>query len=74
MKRNTSFVVQSLVVILIGSGILAGSLQAQVDLSMTASIPFSFTVGAQPIPPGTYSIQPRIQSIFSCCARCINGA
>ncbi len=54
MKRITSFVVKSLVTILIGSGPLAGNLQAQIDRSMTASIPFPFTVGTHTIPPGTY--------------------
>lgn len=54
MRRIASFAVQSLVTILIGSGTLACNLQAQVDLSMTASIPFPFTVGTQLIPPGTY--------------------
>lgn len=54
MKRITSLVVKSLVTILIGSGTLAGYLQAQTDVAMTASIPFAFTVGTQRIPPGTY--------------------
>jgi hypothetical protein len=54
MKRITSLVIQSLVTILIGGGILAGNLQAQTDLAMTVSIPFPFTVGTQSIAPGTY--------------------
>jgi hypothetical protein len=54
MNRITSLVVQSLVAILIGSGALATNLQAQVDLSMTTSISFPFTVGTETIPPGTY--------------------
>ena len=54
MNRITSLIVTSLVTLLIGSGALAGNLQEQTDLSITASIPFPFTVGTHPIPPGTY--------------------
>lgn len=53
MKRTTSFVVRSLVTILIGSGTLVMNLHAQSD-PITVSIPFPFTVGTQSIPPGTY--------------------
>jgi hypothetical protein len=54
MNRLTSIAVKSLVAIVIGSGTLASNLQAQVDLSMTTSISFPFTVGTETIPPGTY--------------------
>lgn len=54
MKRITSLVVKSLVTILIGSGALAANLRAQTDLAMTARIPFTFTVGTESIPAGTY--------------------
>lgn len=54
MNRLTSIAVKSLVAIVIGSGTLASNLQAQVDLSMTTSILFPFTVGTETIPPGTY--------------------
>lgn len=54
MKRTTSLIVKSLVILLIGSGTLADNLQAQTDLAMTVSIPFQFTVGTQNIGPGTY--------------------
>ena len=54
MKRITSLVVQSLVTILIGSGTLAGSLQAQTNLAMTVSVPFPFSVDTHRVAPGTY--------------------
>jgi len=54
MKRITSFVVQSLVTILIGSGAFAIDLQAQTDLPMTVSIPFPFTMDSHSIAAGTY--------------------
>lgn len=57
MKRITSLVVKSLVIILIGSATLAMNLQAQSDLATTARIPFPFTVDAQRIPAGTYQFR-----------------
>jgi hypothetical protein len=69
MKRITSVVVKSLVTMLIGSGTLRGNLQAQSDLSMTASIPFPFTVGTHSIPAGTYRFSlpssPFLLSVFN---------
>ncbi|MGC2300055.1 MAG: hypothetical protein WA476_14710 [Acidobacteriaceae bacterium] len=54
MNRIPSLIVKSLVTLLLGSGALAANLQAQIDLSMTATIPFPFTVGIHPVPAGTY--------------------
>jgi hypothetical protein len=53
MTRFTSFVVKSLVTLLIGSGTLATNLQAQSG-AITVSVPFPFIVGTQTIAPGTY--------------------
>ncbi len=54
MNRITSRIVNSLVAVLLSSGLSASYLQAQTDQAMTFKIPFTFTVGAQRIPPGTY--------------------
>jgi hypothetical protein len=54
MTRVTSFIVKSLVTLLIGGGTLAANLQAQGD-PITVDIPFPFTVGTQSIGPGTYT-------------------
>ena len=54
MKHTPSSVVRSLVILLIGCGTLAASLQAQFDSSVTVRVPFPFTVGTQTIPAGTY--------------------
>lgn len=54
MKRTTSLVARSLVILLFGSGCLAIRLQAQNDPAVTVSIPFAFSVRSRSIAPGTY--------------------
>lgn len=58
MKRISSAVIKPLVAIFIGSGALAGNLQAQSDLSVTATVSFPFTIDNQTIAPGTYRFSP----------------
>lgn len=54
MQRITARIIQSLVPILIGSGVLAINLHAQEDSAVIVNIPFPFTVGTQNVAPGTY--------------------
>jgi hypothetical protein len=53
MTRFKSLVVESLLMLVIGSGTLATNLQAQSD-KVAAIVPFPFTVGTQSFAPGTY--------------------
>lgn len=54
MKRLTSLVVKSLVMLLIAGGMLATNLQAQSDDAITVRVPFPFTVGTETLAAGTY--------------------
>jgi hypothetical protein len=54
MSKFKSFVVPSLVTLLMSSATLATNLHAQNDDAITVRVPFSFTVGTQSIAPGTY--------------------
>ena len=56
MKRIMSVMMKSLLIVLIGGGVLATSLQAQSEHTVTVRIPFQFTVGRQSIAPGIYRI------------------
>lgn len=65
MKRIMSVMMRSLLVVLIGGGAFATSLEAQSENAMTVSIPFQFNVGRQSIAPGTYrfSLAPNLFEI-----------
>jgi len=54
MKRIRSLVVKSLIAAVVVTGPAALTLQAQSDLEMKATIPFTFIVGTRSITPGSY--------------------
>jgi len=54
MKRISSLVVKSLIAAVVVTAPAALTLQAQSNLKITATIPFSFIVGTRSITPGSY--------------------
>ncbi len=64
MKRVLASFIKSAVIILICSGALAATLQAQ-SYAITVKVPFPFTVGTQTLEPGTYQfslVSSRVES------------